>query len=168
MAIYYPPGAVATFPGTTSRLFFNGVVAGNAADTTEDTLMSFTVPAGALANVGDTLHVVAGGSLAASTDSKTVRLRIGGSGALASPVGAAVGVIKWMLQVWLTKTASNTQSYVTSYSNGASLFSTISGTLALADTGTLAVAVSGQNVTNSVLNSITCQYLSVDLIRGNS
>jgi hypothetical protein len=68
-----PPPAAKTI-----RLFTSLSVIGNGADLTEDTLVTYSVPANTFVNVGDELRVVATGGFTGSTDVKTARIRIGG------------------------------------------------------------------------------------------
>ena len=48
--------------------------------------------------------------------------------------------------------------------NGTGNSGATNGTATQTDTGTLVIAVLGQNATNSVLNSVTCQYFCVEYI----
>lgn len=148
-----------------SQLYFNGVVVGNGADTTEDTLMTFTIPAATLVNVGDTITIRAGGGLIGSTDNKTAKIRFGNLASSTSTTTAAV--TKWAGQFWITKTGANTQSYMSVWSlPGAAAQGTTSGTGTITDTSAIVVSVTGQNITNSVANSITAQYLSMTYSAG--
>lgn len=143
-------------------LYVTGSSVGNGADLTEDTLQTYTLPGGTLINVGDRLHVVAGGAYAASTDSKSARVKIGAT-QLATPSGTTVNTTTWQVDAWVVKTGNNAQSYnasavvVNTSSAGGR-----SGTATLTDTGALNIVVTGQNTTASTANSITCQYFAVD------
>ncbi len=153
-----------TFSPPLNVLSVDGVLVGNGADTTEDTLKTVTLAAKTLNKVGDTIHISAGGTFAASTDVKTLRVKFGGT-AVISPPGVAAGEIKWGVDIWITKTGLNTQSYnaigrVLNSSNDG----TSSGTLAITETAAIAVVVTGQNATNSVASSVTVQMLRVELI----
>jgi hypothetical protein len=144
-------------------LYWTGTSVGNAADTTENTLQSFTLPASTLLNAGDRVRIVAGGTMAASTDTKTARIKVGGQN-LAAVAGTTAGGTSWRGEVELIKVSSNVQS-VAAFSivnnTGASI-----GSLGqtLTDTGTLAILITGQNSTNSVLGSITCRFVTVEYI----
>ena len=146
-------------------LYRSGIAAGNGADTTLDVLQSYTLPANTLAAVGDILHIVAGGTLAASTDNKQIRVYFGS--AVAMQVSAtAAGTTQWACEVWITKTGPSTQSSVTlanvfsNFTNG-----TGGGTSSINDTLPQVIQVTGQNNTNPVAGSIVCQFLSVELLR---
>ena len=145
-------------------LYVTGVVAGNAADTTEDIMQTYTVPALTLANVGDILEIVAGGAFGGTTDAKTARLRIGGiaGSIVCAPTGNSASQTRWAITAWVVKTGASTQSFtglgaISAAATGGSL----NGTATLTDTATIQIVVTGQNATNSVVNSVTCQYLHV-------
>jgi hypothetical protein len=145
-------------------LYVTGVSVGNGADTTEDQLQTYTLPAGQLANVGDIIHITAGGVFAGSTDSKTVKVKFAGA-ALSIPTGSTVGQTRWSSEVWIVKTGSNTQSFMAVGTNVSASAGTNNGTATATDTNALAVTVTGQNATNSVAGSVTCQYLAVQYIK---
>lgn len=145
-------------------LFVTTTPGGNGADLNEDTMTTYTVPAGTLANVGDRLHITASGTFGGTTDSKTVRIKLGSSAAVASLNVATSGQVTWNAIVDIIKSGSNAQRYggvVASTANGSSAGS---GSISQTDTNALALVVTGQNATNSVANSITCQNLQVDFI----
>ena len=147
--------------GVINKLYTSGTVAGNGADTTEDTLYTFTLAAGQLAVVGDIIRIKVGGGLAATTDNKTLRVKLGGQivGSLAA-TGAAQTA--WYCEASIIKTGTNTQSYISSFILTAGNANPRSGTLTLTDTGTLVVAVTGQNNTTAAANSITAQAITVE------
>lgn len=152
-----------------SRLYVTGSVVGNGADTTEDTLQSYVLPAGTLANVGDTIHIMASGAAAASTDNKVYRVRIG-SGAgniVTSGTLLTLSGIRWAVDVYIVKTGSNTQSFYAMgrVSNATTSDGTLSGTLSGTDTAAITISITGQDTTASTANAVTCQYFSVDFLR---
>lgn len=153
--------------GSITTLSVNGTSVGNGADTTEDTLMTYTVPANTLVNVGDMLHIIAGGTFAATTDNKTVRVRFGGvSGvAVSLPNGSAAGQTGWYVDAYITKTGASTQSYVSGGLSSTNANGTTSGTASKTDTATQDIVVTGRNVTSSAAGSITCQMLVVQYIK---
>lgn len=167
-AYVYAQPIVSSAPATIAPLFTTGVVVGNGADTTEDTLDTYTLPAGIFQNVGDRIVINAAGSFAASTDTKVVRIRWGGgSGTVTvTPTGNTTGQVRWWATVTILKTGSNTQSY----GSGANVLNssnsgTSSGTATATDTNTIGIVLTGQNSTSATANSITCQTFTVDLIR---
>lgn len=151
-------------PSGYRMLYVTGTSVGNGADTTQDTLQTFTLGAGQLANVGDTIHLVASGTFASSTDTKTARVVFGGQN-LASQATATSGVQFWSVEVWIIKTGSSAQSYAVMGSiNGTSSGGTTTGTKTVTDTAAITINITGQNSTNSVANSITCQTLVIEYL----
>lgn len=158
-----PASAQVITPGPSGfqRLYSTGVSVGNGADTTQDTLHSYTLVAGQMANVGDVIHIRSGGTLAATTDNKTVRLSVGGQ-VIAALTTASAGVTSWVLDAVIIKTGSSTQSYLTNMTALSGSGNTRSGTLTLTDTSTIAVLVTGQDNTAGNANAITAQLTTVD------
>lgn len=143
-------------------LYEDFTISANGADTTEDTLKTFDIPAGLLANVGDRLHIVAGGVLGATTDSKSVRVRFGSS--LASfQISTLASQVAWRAELDIVKAASNAQSVMAIQSN-TTLQQTQWVGPSQTDTAAITLLVSGQNSTNSVAGSINCRHLTVDFI----
>jgi len=145
-------------------LFQSIAVVGNGADTTEDTLYTIAIP-NQLANVGDVIHVVARGTLAASTDTKSVRLKLVGQTAC-SFNSTLVGQTTWLLEAWVMKTGSSTQSNICLSTNAANNVVNAQTATVAADGATLAVSLTGQNTTTSTLNSIQAQQMMVWYIPG--
>lgn len=152
----------------TTKLSVQGTIVGNGADTTEDTLMTYTIPAQQLKNVGDRIHIVGAGLYAATTDNKIVRVRVGGCSGniIANPTVAATTAIRWYTDIWIAKTGSNTQTWGAGYmwSSGSNSSTAYAGTLTLTDTNSIQICVTGQNTTSSAANSIQQQYMSVDYV----
>jgi hypothetical protein len=135
---------------------------GNGADLTEDTFAAptFTIPAGQLAAVGDTIHIVASGNLGATTDVKTVRLKINGTN-MGAAIANTAAQTAWKIDTYISKTGSNAQLIV-ALGQSVSTGNSFTGAGSQTDTSPITVAVSGQNSTNPVANSITCTFLTVD------
>lgn len=150
---------------TNSRkvLYITGTSVGNGADLTADTLQTFTIPANTLKNVGDIIHVVAGGIFAASTDTKTAAIKFGATSQV-TITATTTSAVRWYGEVWFMKTGTNTQSYTGVGAQVANSSGTNSATTTLAEGSTIALTVVGQNSTNSVANSVTCQLLMVEYI----
>jgi hypothetical protein len=154
-----------------SVLFITGTSVGNGADTTEDALQSFTLPAGILANVGDMIRITAGGSAGGTTDAKLVRIRLGSiTGTIvANPTLNVATMTRWSAIVALVKTGPNAQSYAgnASLAVGGSASGALAGPATLTDTAPIQIIVTGQNNTNPVAGSVLCTFLSVEFIGGS-
>lgn len=158
-----PPG-----PSGFKRLFsvFPTSSNGNGADLTEDVIApcAYTIPAGQLANIGDTLHIRVGGNMGATTDVKTARVKLNNLGVGATVIASTAPGTSWREDGYLAKTGSNTQTiswYSFAGNSTTAAFATVTA-LAITDAAPIALSVTGQNATNSVAGSITCTWLTVD------
>jgi hypothetical protein len=151
------------------RLFFvaPGGSNGNGADLTEDplTACNYTIPANQLASVGDTIHVVAEGTMAASTDNKTAKVKFNGTPIGATVNTSAAAATTWRIDGNLTRIASGAQRW-SSFNLGQAIGASVGGqNTSITDTATIALTITGQNATNAVANSVTCSSLTVDFMR---
>lgn len=165
-----PPVKYKNFGGNTAG------ASGNGADTTEDLLTNcaFAMPIGVLPNVGDVFQVTLGGKFTSSTDNKTVRVRLGttiaGVPIVWTGAATAVNQTGWVVVMRWMKTSLNNQNVAALSSIGANA-NAFSGTSF--NTGTLQetllnnFVVTGQNATNPVANSITCQYMQTEYFGAN-
>jgi hypothetical protein len=80
---------------------------GTGADTTEDVLQTYTLPASTLSAAGQSLRVTCWGSTGATANNKTMKLYFGAS--VVSTVTAASNAQKWWLDVVVMRTAAATQ-----------------------------------------------------------
>jgi hypothetical protein len=157
-------GGPLTGPFVSRGLYATGASVGNGADTTEDTLQTYVVPANTLVNVGDRIIIEAAGTFAASTDNKTMRVRFNGGTASAFISGIAVGQTLWSTRFVLMKTGANTQMFIGPVISSNTVLNN-GGGLSLTDTASITITISGQNATNPVAGSITCRYMTVDFQR---
>lgn len=143
-------------------LYVTGTSVGNGADTTVDTLQTFTMAAGQLANVGDVIRVYANGTVASSTDVKLANVTFGGQ-IIGTQTISTTGVTKWSIELWIIKTASNTQTrLVTGSIGGSPNIGTSSGPISITDTSPITIAITGQNQTNAVAGSVTCAGVVIE------
>jgi hypothetical protein len=157
-------------PGLT-HLFATGASSGNtAAVNTEEALAtcSYTMPANQLLNIGDMLHILAGGTMSPDTNSKTMRLRFNGIAGtmVGSAIGSAAGHIRWATDTWIVKTGASAQSYSSNMTLPPSGNAGGSGTMAITDTAPIQILATGQNATGGA-GTVTCQTMSVDYVRAN-
>jgi hypothetical protein len=157
-------------PSGYQRLFANTTSSGNGADLTEDTLTNcstYTLPAGQLANVNDTVHILASGAMGGTTDNKTARMKVGGT-LLQGATGTTASGVAWQTDTWLIKRGSNQQTVSSQGLVSNTAIAIINnGAVAITDTSAQAITVTGQNTTSSVAGSITCNFLIVDFYRGS-
>lgn len=101
--------------------------------TGEDDLMSYTIPADALAQAGHLIRVIAWGSLANNANAKTLKGYFG-SGTFLSLSMTASAALNWYVDAYIIRTGSDTQDTLAQVQEGvatlaASKQATILGTL---------------------------------------
>lgn len=148
--------------GAETAIYATGAIVGNGADTTLDTLQTYTLPANTLLNVGDAIHIVASGTFASSTDTKNIKI-VFGTPTIASLVGSAAASTAWAFDIWVIKTAANTQSI---HAQGtvvgtAGAAGTSSTTTAVVDSSAITIVVQGQNATIATANTANCRIFLV-------
>lgn len=144
------PPAQRTFNGASVQLSAAGI--GNGADTTDDVLFSYTLPANALAIVGESLSVWGFGTYAANSNNKRARILLAGS-----PSGASTGIVTtsgsaWSLRLSIFKTGASTQLTVAE-----SIGSTVPpnvNTFALTDTAPIVISIVGASTTTGAANDV--------------
>lgn len=149
------------------RLYQTTTSVGNGADTTEDVLQTYVMPAGIFVNIGDVIVITANGTLGATTDSKVMRIKAGGTAVSFSPTATLASQTQWRLQTSVQKRGTNLQTVdsIGSLAGASGTTNTQAILINAVDTGALTWTISGQNNTSSVAGSITCQYVTIDYIR---
>jgi hypothetical protein len=150
--------------GTTTALNVNTTPVSTGADTTEDTLFTYTIPANTLSAVGDTIHVMAKGICLASTDSKQTRLRLNGV-IVASLINNLAAQTTWIMEVWITKTGASAQSVTSLIVSATNNVVSANAQQTITDTAVITLTVTGQNTTAATAASITAQHLLVSVMR---
>ena len=166
-------GNIATSPtfqaGTGTGVFapagvlsVNTTSTGNGADTTEDTLMSFSLPAKTLtATDGKGIKIRAWGTTAANSDNKTMRLYFG-SEVVATPT-AATNNKNWELELEVYRTGSSTQVVVGKGQVDTTVVTPYFATGAETDTSAITIKVTGQAGTGNA-NDIVAKCLIVEVL----
>lgn len=88
-------------------LSVNTTSTGNGADTTEDTLLTYSLPAKTLSANGKGIKIRAWGATAANTDNKTMKLYFGSE--VIATATAATNNKNWFLELEVFRTGSSTQ-----------------------------------------------------------
>jgi hypothetical protein len=133
--------------GSSGLLFSITADAGNANDTTEDTIASYTMPGGTLANDGDSLEITATVELANNNHSKAFRVRFGSSnfGGVSGNV-VPVANNRFVFKYLITRRSASSQQETTwgmNYQGSTPTLSTSSSFLSF----TSAAEALGSNVT---------------------
>ena len=154
------PTAVANIGG---NLSIDNGTAGTTAVVTEETLLTYTLPANSLTQNGRGVRVRAWGTTAANANLKTVRLKFGATNVLDTGAVASNGET-WYFEADVYRTGAATQDaigkpyfYVAGINNGQ-----ITNPAETLSAG-FAIVVSGQNGTATV-NDIVAEGLSVEYI----
>jgi hypothetical protein len=152
--------------GVVGKLYANGVTVGTGADTTEDTLYTYTLPANTLANTGDMLRIRCGTTSPATATNKTVKLYFGASSFSTGAVAVNPGSFNTELIV--IRTGAATQAVWGSGSGGDDgtqvvlLATYTAGTDDL--TTALTIKCTGTNGTANA-NDISGRFMSVELVK---
>ncbi len=78
--------------------YLNGFGKGTTAVTTEETLMSYTLPADSLSSDGKGLRIIAWGTTAYNTNKKTIRIKFGETVIMTNRVVTAPANLDWRLE----------------------------------------------------------------------
>ena len=146
---------------------------GTPATTTETTLKTWDLPAGALATDDQGIRIHAFGSFAANANAKTVRIKFGATTVLTyTGAGPGTGGGGWRAQVDLFRTGGTAQKaipwLVSGIGNwGDPAFTTTTGHTTPAETlsGAVTIEVTGENGTGTA-DDIVCEGFSVEFLPG--
>lgn len=146
--------------GSSGILAANVTPVSTTTGTTIQTLQSYTLPAGYLTRVGQTVHARCAGVTAANANVKTMTLAFGSS-AIATP-GAATNAGTWSLDIWATKSGASTQAI----DSGGVVVTTPVAPFVTAgantDTAAIVIACSGTDGTSSA-GDITANSMIVEV-----
>lgn len=142
-----------------------------AAGTTEQTLKSYTLPAGRLAFEGSRLLIKAHGVFIGSTRSKTVRLYWGNQTFTPNIPVTLAAQVQWRYEAEIIRLSSGNQRFKVAYWISDTVFLPIlapsqlySALAGEDDAGPLLIKITGQVGGTPVDNDIQSQSLSVDLL----
>lgn len=151
-----PAAGQRSFLGSNVQASTTGV--GNGADTTEDVLYTFSLPANSLTVTGQTIEVFASGTLANNANNKTVRLYFG---AQVYSLGlVATANVVWTAKLTVTRTGSSAQLISAQGMIGATPIAPALLTGAETDTAAITIKVTGQSGT-AVANNIVAKTMTV-------
>jgi hypothetical protein len=116
-----------------------------------DTLITYTLPANTLANVGDGLEIECTGTGANNANAKTLRMNFGGT-TLATNSLLANNDQDWVFKVKIVKTGSNAQFYWVEFTRQTASATMVvarsNGSLTVTDTSTIVIETTGSAVAN--------------------
>src|SRR5579871_1169434 len=138
---------------------FSAAGSANGADTTEDTLFTYSLPANSLDANGRVLEIQAWGSFANNNHSKHARLYFG-SEVIDSGANTTTGGIGWFLSATVIRTGSKTQSISGQLIAGTTHGGCTTQAGAEDDTAAITIKATGQTGT-SAANDILCNGFTV-------
>jgi hypothetical protein len=141
-------------------LSVNTTSTGNGADTTEDTLLTYTLPAKTLIGTKG-LKIRAWGNTAANADNKTVKLYFG-TNVITTPTAATSGK-GWELELEVFRTGTSTQVVFGSGVVDVTPVTPLVTTGAQTDTGAIVIKVTGTAGTANA-NDIVAKGLIVEML----
>lgn len=142
-------------------LSINTTSTGNGADTTEDTLLSYTLPAKALSANGKGLKITAWGNTAANADNKTMKLYFGSE--VITTATAATNAKGWILELEVFRTGASAQTVFGQGQVDTTNVTPLVTTGAETDTATITIKVTGQAGTANA-NDIVAKGLIVEML----
>ena len=142
-------------------LIFSNTTGKATAGTSEESLVSYTMPANKLAGNGHKLRIVATGTTAADGDNKTVLLKFG-SVTIIDSTAIAANDKDWKVEAEVLRTGSATQDiYASGLFNDALIIPVFTaGTEDL----TSSVVIDVRGTTPTTAGDLTCENLTVELI----
>jgi hypothetical protein len=147
-------------PSGNSFTYFSQTGTGNGADTTEDTLQTYTLPANALDKAGRSIYIYAWGSYVNTNGTKNARLYFGTQSIAAQSAGQ-VGNTSWALEFVVGKAAANQQVVSGQIVVGTAHGGVVNSSPTITDTAAITIKVTGQNSTSANANTVVLNGLFV-------
>lgn len=136
---------------------------GNGADQTEDTLISYSIPANTMgANGVQGFRIKAWGTTAANGDNKTIKLYFGS--ALISSGVQTINAKNWFLELNVFRSGTSTQVVVGEGQMDTTSITPTVTTATETETAAIVAKITGQETTASTANSIVAKALIVEAI----
>lgn len=148
---------------TVSRKSVNVTPVGTGADTTEDNLMTYSLPAGTLSTNGMGVRITAWGTGVNTADTTTVRAYFG-STLLVGPALTANSTNSWRVVCEVFRTGATAQTAAGSLICTGSLATAKVTTPAETLSGAVTIKLTGQRASTSSANSIIQDGMIVELI----
>lgn len=135
---------------------------GTGADTTEDVLQTFSLPASTFDVAGRAVRIKAAGTYGADANNKTIKVYFGAQ--IYNTGTISQNNTAWAIELIVWCTGTNTQSYFTSglYA-GTAIVGAGSGNLTQTASGAITIKVTGQNG-SAVANDIICTTMIVEML----
>lgn len=135
----------------------------NGADTTDDVLATYTIPANYFTAGGQTLRFTAYGVTGATGNNKQIKIKIGTTTVLTSGT-VTTNAGAWRIVYDLAHISANVQVGGGSGNSGATPFAT-SGAQTFTETGALTVTVTGASGTTGAAADVTLYGFTVEVLK---
>ncbi len=145
-------------------IYSNATPGGTAADTTEDTMQTYTLPASSFNVNGQCIRIHATGTCVSTANALTLRVYFGSTVIHTITLTASLAGL-WVVDATAWRVASNSQwcDSASQKSLTASSYTPEMNSItnAQTDTSTIVIKITGQEATTGTLNSITCKSISI-------
>ena len=128
-------------------------------DTTETDLQSYTLPANVLGNKWRAIRIRAWGDTAANGNTKTIRLKFGGTTLQLNNTTLAPNGLDWITKPYVVRISSGQQTCSSFMLMSTTPQDAISTAISITDTASIIIKVTGQNRTASA-GDITCRGMT--------
>lgn len=157
-------GIIAAINNVPNTLAASGLTpASNGADTTDDVLQTFTIPANWFTAPGQTLRVTAAGVTAANGNNKQIKLKVGSTTLLTSGT-VTTNNGSWRFVCEITYIAANSQIVSGQGISGTTVWAG-SAAQTLTTTAPIVVNVTGASGTTGAATDVTCNSMIVEIIK---
>ena len=143
--------------------YISGTSASTGANTTETDLQTYTLPANTLGVDGRGVRIRAWGDFAANANTKTVRLKFGGTTIQFNATTTAPNNMDYVIEAVIVRIGANSQTYGSFMLVETLPQSTISTSIAITDTAGIVIKVTGQNGTANA-GDISCRAMVVEVL----
>lgn len=129
----------------------------------ETDLISYSLPANSLSANGKGVRIKATGTVAANSNTKTIRLYFGASVVVSNDITTAPSNKSWVLEADVWRDSSSTQEYIAKGLVGSVAQTCAMAGLSATMTSAITIKVTGQG---SATSDITAKFLSVEFLNG--
>jgi hypothetical protein len=168
-------GAPGRLPGTLNVPTYSSTGQGNAADATDDVLLTYTLPANTFDVAGRQVNITAMGKVAANGNNKRIKiwfgtttqtpgLAVAGGTVIADSGTVTTNNLGWIATATVTKygaPGSNTQVGAGAVISGATTNIALPAALTVAENAPINITVTGSSATSSSASDVVGQMLQV-------
>lgn len=152
------PAAQRVLNGSSVQLSAAGI--GNGADTTDDTLFSYTLPAGALSMVGQALSIRGFGTLANNANNKRASFFFG-AGRIGSTNIITTANVSWLIRLTVFKTGPSTQFLVSETMVSSITSNVVCRAVSETDTAPIVIKLVGASTTTGAANDVVANGMTL-------